>query len=188
MSKCILITGGSRSGKSMFAQKLAESFPAPRAYIATAPVTDDEMRQRIREHQLSRSKRAWTTIEAPLDLGGAIQEANDYPIVLVDCLTLWVNNLMFAAEQHSKTISEATIARRCKEVLKAAKEHPGTVIFVTNEVGMSIVPENKLARQFRDLAGRANQVIAAACEEVILVVCGQALKIKPPLINQPTTN
>ena len=185
MSKCILITGGSRSGKSMFAQKLAEANRGPRAYIATAPIIDEEMRVRIRKHQLSRSKREWTTLEAPVDLCSAIQEAKNFPVVLIDCLTLWVNNVMFEAEQHSKKISESTIARRCKEVLQAADEHPGTIIFVTNEVGMSIVPENQLARQFRDLAGRANQVIAAACEEVILVVCGQALKIKPPLINQP---
>jgi len=179
MSKTILVTGGSRSGKSLFAQKLAESLAGPRAYLATAPVVDEEMRDRIRKHQLARHKRDWHTIETPLDLAGALIAAKDHPVVLIDCLTLWINNLMYDADTRGKAISEATIARRCKETIRACNEHPGTIIFVTNEIGMGIVPENKLARQFRDLAGRANQVIAAACDEVILVVCGQTLKIKP---------
>jgi len=179
MSKAILVTGGSRSGKSSFAQKLAESLPAPRAYIATAPVIDEEMRERIRKHQLARRRKDWNTIEAPLELAEALRSAKDHPVVLIDCLTLWINNLMFEAEKRGKELSEATVARRCKELLQACKEHPGTIIFVTNEVGMSIVPENKLARRFRDLAGRANQVIANGCDEVMLVVCGQTLRIKP---------
>lgn len=182
MAKTILITGGSRSGKSMTAQRLAEALPGRRVYIATAPVLDEEMEERIRKHQQDRQGRDWTTIEAPLELEGAIRAAKEYSTVLIDCLTLWTNNLMFEGEKQGKEISEAHIARHCEGVLKACKEHPGTIIFVTNEIGMGIVPENKIARRFRDLAGRANQVIAASCEEVILVVCGQSLKIKPPAV------
>lgn len=179
MSKLILVTGGSRGGKSAYAQGLAEALPGPRAFVATCPVIDPEMNERIRLHQEARSSRDWQTIEESLDLAAAIRAAKDQPVVLVDCLTLWVNNVMYEAEQTGTTVSEADIAIRCRPVLQAAREHGGCIIFVTNEVGMSLVPENPLGRRFRDLAGRVNQIIAAACDEVFLVVCGQPLKIKP---------
>jgi len=179
MSRLILVTGGSRGGKSAYAQGLAEALPGARAFVATCPVIDPEMRERIRRHQLARAKGGWVTFEEPLDLAAALHRAKEQPVVLVDCLTLWVNNVMYEAEQQGRDVSEAEIARRCKPVLDAARAHGGTVIFVTNEVGMSLVPENPLGRRFRDLAGRVNQIIAAACDEVFLVVCGQPLKIKP---------
>ena len=179
MGRCILVTGGSRSGKSMFAQRLAESLAGPRAFLATCPVIDDEMQERIRKHQESRRRGEWQTLEEPLDLTGALARARKHPVVLVDCLTLWVNNLMHEAGQRGKAFSESQMTRRCTDTLRACREHPGTIIFVTNEVGMGIVPENETSRRFRDLAGRANQTIAAACDEVFLVVCGQPLKIKP---------
>ena len=180
MSKLILVTGGSRGGKSAYAQGLAEALPGPRAFVATCPVIDAEMHERVRRHQLARSPRDWRTIEEPLDLAAAFLDAKEQPVVLVDCLTLWVNNVMYEAERQNKAVSEAEIARRCKPVLAAARDHGGTVIFVTHEVGMGLVPESPLGRRFRDLAGRVNQIIAAACDEVILVVCGQPLKIKQP--------
>jgi len=179
MGRCILVTGGSRSGKSIVAQRLAQSLAGPRAFVATCPAIDDEMRERIRKHQQARRRSDWLTVEEPLDLAAAIERASDHPVVLVDCLTLWVNNLMHEAGLRGREVSESQIARHCKEAIGACRRHSGTIIFVTNEVGMGIVPEDKLTRRFRDLAGRANQTIAAACDEVILAVCGQALTIKP---------
>ena len=102
------------------------------------------------------------------------------PVLLVDCLTLWINNVMFEAEQRGEGVSEESVAALCHELIHACREHGGTVILVTNEVGMGIVPENACARHYRDLAGRANQVIARECNQVVLVVCGQPLTIKPP--------
>ena len=181
MNKIILVTGGSRSGKSAFAQGLAEGLPGPRAFVATCPVIDPEMNERIRRHQEARSLHEWQTSEAPLELAAALQGAKDRPVVLVDCLTLWVNNVMYEAGRQGTTVSEKEIAERCGPVLEAARSHGGTVIFVTNEVGMGLVPETPLGRRFRDLAGRVNQTVAAACDEVFLVVCGQPLKIKPQI-------
>jgi len=180
MGKLILVTGGSRGGKSAYAQQLAEALPGPRAFVATCPVIDPEMSDRILRHQQARSSRDWTTVEEPLDLAWAFERAKDAPVVLLDCLTLWVNNVMYQTEQIGNTVSETEIAELCVPVLKAARAHGGTCIFVTNEVGMGLVPETPLGRRFRDLAGRVNQIIAAACDEVFLVVCGQPLKIKPP--------
>ena len=179
MSKLILVTGGSRGGKSAFAQGMAEVLPGPRVFVATCPVIDPEMGERIRRHQEARSARDWQTLEEPIDLAAVLCRAKGQPVVLVDCLTLWVNNVMYEAEQQGDVVSEAEIATRCEPVLEAARAHGGTVIFVTNEVGMGLVPESPLGRRFRDLAGRVNQIIAAACDEVFLVVCGQPLKIKP---------
>lgn len=179
MSKLILVTGGSRSGKSAFAQRLAEALPGPRVFVATCPVIDPEMDERIRRHQDARSLHEWQTLEETLDLAAAFQRAQGQPVLLVDCLTLWVNNVMFEAEQRGQSVSEADMASRCQPVLAAARAHGGTIIFVTNEVGMSLVPETSLGRRFRDLAGRVSQTIAASCDEVFLVVCGQPLKIKP---------
>ena len=179
MSKIVLVTGGSRSGKSAFAQKWAEALPGPRVFVATCPVIDLEMNERIRRHQEARSLRDWQTFEEPLDLADALRRAQDQPVVLIDCLTLWVNNVMYEAGQQGRVVSEAEIADRCGPILEAALQHDGTVLFVTNEVGLGLVPETPLGRCFRDLAGRVNQTIAAVCDEVFLVVCGQPLKIKP---------
>jgi adenosylcobinamide kinase/adenosylcobinamide-phosphate guanylyltransferase len=158
---------------------MAEALPGPRAFIATCPVIDPEMNDRIVRHQAARSGRDWATIEEPLDLPAAFCRAKAQPVVLVDCLTLWINNVLFEAEQRGASISEAEISEHCRPVIDAARGHGGTVIFVTNEVGQGLVPETPLGRRFRDLAGRANQGIATACDEVFLVVCGQPLKIKP---------
>ena len=178
MARIILVTGGSRSGKSRHAQKLAESQDGLRAFIATCPVIDGEMRARVRKHQRARKSSDWHTIEETLDLASALLRSRDYAVVLVDCVTLWVNNVLYEAMQRGKTVSEAQIARLCRQALDACGQHPGTIIFVTNEVGMSIVPDNQLSRRFRDLAGRANQIIAAASDQVYFLVCGQALELK----------
>jgi len=178
MAEIILVTGGSRSGKSQFAQKAAEALPGPRAFIATCPVIDDEMQRRIRKHQQARQGKDWRTIEEPVKIESAIRKAHGFNALVVDCLTLWINNLLYEAEKTGSALSEADVAARCRGLLAACKAHPGTVLFVTNEVGMGIVPENRLSRLYRDLVGRCNQTMAAASHRVVLLVCGQALEIK----------
>jgi adenosylcobinamide kinase/adenosylcobinamide-phosphate guanylyltransferase len=178
MAHITLVTGGCRSGKSAYAQQLAESLPGGRAYVATCPVTDDEMARRIDKHRQARSERQWETIEQPVDLESALGAAAGRDVVLVDCLTLWVNNLMYQAEQAGRQIDEEQVAARCGKVLGACRKRGGCVIFVTNEVGMGIVPDNALARRYRDLVGRCNQTIAAGADAVVLVSCGIPLFLK----------
>ena len=178
MGQIILVTGGSRSGKSSWAQKKAESMSIHRVFIATCPVIDDEMSERIRKHRQLRDERTWRTIEETLDIAGAIDSSHEFPVALIDCLTLWINNLMYRAEKDNTVITETTVTMECLRVITAAKQHPGFVLFVTNEVGMGIVPENTQARLYRDLAGRCNQVFAEACDSVVLMVSGLPLEIK----------
>lgn len=181
MAQIIFITGGSRSGKSSHAQRLAESMAGPRTYVATCPPVDDEMAARITRHQAQRKVASWSTIEAPLGLSDALRETRDSRVRVIDCLTLWVNNLLFEAQKQDKFFTEDDMADHCRNVLVACRELDGTVIFVANEVGMGIVPDNALSRQFRDLAGRCNQSIAAGSDCVILVVSGVPLCIKGTL-------
>ncbi len=177
MATVILVTGGSRSGKSRYALELAQQLGTTRTYIATCPVLDEEMRDRIRRHQLDRSDKGWDTIEETLDLA-AVLARNRSDVLLIDCLTLWVNNLMYEAWRQHADIDEDIVAARAQELLDACHARSGTVIFVTNEVGMSIIPENPAARKYRDLAGRCNQVIAAGAHAVTLVVCGVPLHLR----------
>jgi adenosylcobinamide kinase/adenosylcobinamide-phosphate guanylyltransferase len=178
MNTLILITGGCRSGKSAFAQRIAEGLEAPKIYLATAPVLDDEMALRIAKHQADRAAAQWRTVEEPLDIAGAIVPLLNNETVLVDCLTLWINNLMYDAEQRGTQITEEAMARRCQEVIHACRHRAGTVILVTNEVGMGIVPANPPTRLFRDLAGRCNQVMADASDMAICMVSGLPLYLK----------
>ncbi len=178
MAKIILITGGSRSGKSAYAQKLAEALPGPRAYVATCPVIDPEMELRVKKHREARSAADWETIEEPVDLAGALSRTAAHRVVLVDCLTLWVNNLLYEAEGRGAIFTEEETAVRCREVIDVCGVFPGTVIFVTNELGMGIIPDNEPARRFRDCAGRCNQMLAAAAQTVTLVVAGLPLLLK----------
>jgi adenosylcobinamide kinase/adenosylcobinamide-phosphate guanylyltransferase len=178
MAEIILITGGSRSGKSGYAQKLVEALPGPRAYLATCPVIDPEMAMRVEKHRDSRKASDWETIEETIDLAGAIRRAGRYRVLLVDCLTLWVNNLLYEAESRGEVFTEEATAVRCREVIDACGSFPGTILFVTNELGMGIVPENEAARRFRDCAGRCNQMLAEAAGTVTLVVAGITLPLK----------
>jgi adenosylcobinamide kinase/adenosylcobinamide-phosphate guanylyltransferase len=181
MGRIILVTGGSRSGKSAYAQKQAESLPGSRAFIATCPVIDDEMRERIRKHQEARRGKGWDTIEEPLNVANVICDAQHYSALVVDCLTLWINNLLYEAEIAGRNINEAEIALECQRLISACEKHPGTILFVTNEIGMGIVPENPLSRLYRDLVGRCNQIMAEASARVVLLVSGQPLEIKKEL-------
>jgi adenosylcobinamide kinase / adenosylcobinamide-phosphate guanylyltransferase len=178
MGLMILVTGGSRSGKSFYAQKAAESLNSSRVFIATCPVIDEEMSRRIQKHQQDRNGRGWHTIEEPVNIASAIENATTYSTVLVDCLTLWINNLMYVSENNNKNISEMDIAVECGKLISACMKHAGTIFFVTNEVGMGIIPENASARLYRDLVGRCNQIVAAACHRVILLISGQPIEIK----------
>ena len=158
----VLVTGGARSGKSAFALARANGG----VYIATAEAGDDEMRERIARHRAERGP-AWTTVEAPLDPAAALPAAGT---ALIDCLTLWISNLMLAGRD------DAAIYAAAEHL--AGKASACTTIAVTNEVGLGIVPEHPLARRFRDVAGRVNQIFAARADEVWLLVCGQPLRIK----------
>lgn len=178
MGCVVLVTGGSRSGKSAYALKMAEALSGSRAFVATAQITDDEMRERVRQHRRARSRRRWYTIEEPLDLVRVLSNARRFDVVVVDCLAFWVNNLMHQAEKRRKLISDQEIEKLCARVLKACSKRRGTVILVTNEVGMGIVPENALARRYRDLLGRCNQLIAAGADVVTFVACGIPLHLK----------
>lgn len=168
MGKTILITGGARSGKSDIAETMALSLAGRAVYIATAEARDAEMAARIAAHQARRGA-AWRTLAEPLDLAGALSRSDGEGPRLVDCLTLWLSNLMLAGRDW-----EAAAGDLCTEIGRQASP----VLLVTNEVGGGIVPDNPLARSFRDAAGLLNQRIAAAADEVWLAVCGLPLKVK----------
>jgi adenosylcobinamide kinase / adenosylcobinamide-phosphate guanylyltransferase len=170
-SRSVLILGGARSGKSRYAETIARDTGLDRFYLATGRAWDDEMRARIATHKADRADDGWTTHEEPLDLIGALK-ALDGPnrVILVDCLTLWVTNLMME-EGRDVDAEGAALAAALDDIT-------ATVIFVSNEVGLGIVPENKMARAFRDHAGRLHQAIAAQAAEVYFVAAGLPLKMK----------
>lgn len=178
MARIILITGGSRSGKSAHAQKIAESISGTRTYIATCPYLDEEMTARIRKHKEARESSYWHTIEEMIDIAGALRASEESQVILLDCLTLWINNILYEAEQGGESLDEEAIGALCREVLDVCAGLPGTVIFVTNEVGMGIVPENPASRLYRDIAGRCNQIIASHADVVVFMISGIPLQIK----------
>ncbi len=162
-----LVLGGARSGKSAYAEGLIEACPGPWLYLATAQAFDAEMVDRIAQHRARRPE-AWRTRDVPLALPEAVAEA-DGP-VLVDCLTLWLTNLILA---------EADLDAATARLLEACAGAPGPVVLVGNEVGLGIVPDNALARRFRDAAGRLHQRLAAEADRVVLTVAGLPLIVKP---------
>jgi len=176
MAKIILISGGARSGKSHFAEQHALNTASGWLYLATCPkALDQEMTARIAAHQKQRRGRGWQTREEETELAAILTALPARTNVLIDCLTMWVSNLLLAADGG---LSETEIAGECRRLLDACQPQTGTYIMVTNEVGGGIVPENKLARRYRDLVGRCNQIIAAEADEVFLTSCGIPLKIK----------
>lgn len=170
--KIFFITGGARSGKSAFAEQLAKNVAGKRAYIATAQALDAEMGAKIAKHRKDRGS-AWDTYEEPLAVAELLCKLSErYQVVLLDCLTLWLSNVM------AHTESDGTVLARSDELVAAIRNSKGTCIIVSNEVGLGIVPDNPLARKFRDLAGMLNQKIAQAADEVYFTAAGIPMKLK----------
>ncbi len=187
-SKIILVTGGTRSGKSSFALKEADSKGGHRIYIATAEAVDEEMAERIRRHQQDRPPE-WTTIEEPLRLQDRLKELdNPNTIILIDCITIWLSNIITRQIPiHSAGVTEVVPDSNIQNLVNRYKEEllttlnrlsEAVVYIVTNEVGMGIVPDNPLARFFRDMAGHLNQALAEIADEVYVLISGIPLKIK----------
>jgi adenosylcobinamide kinase/adenosylcobinamide-phosphate guanylyltransferase len=201
----VLITGGARSGKSKFAEKLAMHRGNAGIYFATAQIYDEEMRERIELHQEQRQQEGfpWTTREEPYDLSAQLgllekaerveqmesvrrqqgarlpiqeSEENAGPVVLVDCLTLWLSNWLLRLEDQQD--ASIKVMDRIKELVNVVSTYKGHLILVTNEVGSGIVPEYPLGRSFRDLAGTMNQKLAEVCEQVFLVTAGIPIELK----------
>ena len=172
MTRIVLVTGGARSGKSRFAeQRLAQLAPrGPWRYVATAEARDDEMRARIAHHQ-ARRKDAFVTVEAPRDLPAALRVVDERGVI-IDCVTLWLTNLMLDGSDDDALLAAVDA------LAAAARRATVPIVIVTNEVGAGIVPENALARRFRDVAGFVNQRLAAAADEVFLVAAGLPLRLR----------
>jgi len=179
MAEIFLVTGGVRSGKSQFAEKLALKLGEGKAaYIATAQIFDEEMAHRVKLHQ-ERRNNSWTTFESPFDADKTISEVGkNFSAILFDCVTIYLSNFLCAEDLSDTETIYKNFSALIESLLTAAKNSDAKIVFVSNEVGAGIVPENKLARIFRDLAGLANQKIAAESEKVFLTVAGYAIDIK----------
>ena len=171
--KTMLVIGGARSGKSCYAQNLAENSGKIPVLIATAAAGDAEMAARIATHQADRGSH-WRVVEEEIDVAGALfREAAPDKVIVVDCLTLWLSNLMLGSQD---------IETHCEALARAVAGLGGPAIFVSNEVGCGIVPENALGRAFRDAQGRLNQRLASICDAVVLVAAGLPLQLKPSAV------
>ena len=178
MTRHVLVLGGARSGKTSFAERLAIRAGSSPAYLATAEALDGEMRDRVESHRRGRAGR-FETIEEPLALSDAIIAASSrHDVILVDCLTLWITNLLVAGEDVSSAVEQlgATLVQ-----LKRSK-----IVLVSNEVGLGIVPDNAMARTFRDLAGSAHQRLAEICDDVYFIVAGLPMTLKGEPMGEAT--
>ena len=182
-STIILCSGGARSGKSEFAEQLALSLKGRKAYVATGQAFDDEMKDRIKKHQMRRGKE-WITFEIPLHLHKNWEQIkNVSDVILIDCLTMFTSNHIFAhgdinTQEDSNRI-ESIILEELRLLLQEINNsNDKTVIFVTNEIGLGIVPENKLARYFRDITGRVNREVARAANKMYLTISGVTIELK----------
>lgn len=167
-----VVTGGARSGKSTYAVELGLRHTGPVVFVATAPPLDGDMEARIARHRAERPD--WPTVEEPHDWAGAIAAAPTDALVIVDCITLWVSNLMWRGDTDADV--EAT-ARRVAEELRATAAR---VVLVTNEVGLGVHPETELGRRYRDLLGRVNQILVAVADRALFMVSGRALVLSDP--------
>ncbi len=182
----MMVTGGARSGKSAFAERSAERLGDEGVYVATAQAFDGEMKERIALHRTRRTETgfAWKTIEEPLRLPERLEAIDfDYnvyrggnTVVLVDCLTIWLSNVLLQWEDEPD--AEARCAERVDDLIRVLQRFQGTILLVTNEVGLGVVPPSRLGRLFRDAAGRMNQRVAAASRQVFLVTAGTPIELK----------
>lgn len=189
MSDFVLVTGGARSGKSRFAELLAAHPRQPVIYIATAQVYDEEMALRVKKHQNQRPSH-WALVEEPVDLSSVLEHyAQEKAVLLVDCVTLWLTNLLLSkypaeekleGQEYTQALYEIEqeILGQVRKVSSIAQDITPQVIMVTNEVGDGIVPDNPLSRVYRDLAGRANQILGQGATQVYSVVAGYPMEIK----------
>jgi len=192
--KITFVIGGARSGKSSFALREASKITGPKAFIATAEALDDEMKDRIDKHRIERGG-DWSSYEEPIRITGILSEVKDrYPVIVLDCLTIWLSNLMIRTQnserrQQSTDNRAQTTEEIIQKFIDTLLKHKHSSVcslgsgfcalyIVSNEVGLGIVPENKLSRQFRDLAGALNQKVAEIADEVYLVAAGIPMKIK----------
>ena len=171
----VLILGGARAGKSTFALNMANSISDKVCFVATAEALDEEMEARIQTHRAERSPN-WSTVEEPRDLSLALQKVGDSDVVIVDCLTLLVSNWMMS--EPDVDVMNTKVLQTTSDFLKTVSAGNQTVICVSNEVGLGLVPDNALGRVYRDTLGRVNQLVAAAADRVYLVVAGLPLQIK----------
>lgn len=182
----VMVTGGARSGKSSFAERAAERLGDEGVYVATAIAFDEEMKERIASHRARRAETGfvWKTVEEPLRLPERLEAIDfDYnvyrgghAVVLVDCLTIWLSNVLLQWEDEPD--AEARCAERVDALVRVLQRFQGTVVLVTNEVGLGLVPPNRLGRLFRDVAGRMNQQVAAVSRQVFLVTAGIPIELK----------
>jgi adenosylcobinamide kinase/adenosylcobinamide-phosphate guanylyltransferase len=176
LKETLFVTGGCRSGKSRFALAFADDRFKQKIFMATCCAKDDEMRQRIEEHQKARGPE-WRTMEVPTALAEAVaSHSSQADVILIDCLTLWVSNLL------AENKSQEEILTQTDALVQAIDKTPCSVILVSNEVGTGIVPENELARRFRDVAGLVNQKVAGCVNSVVLMVAGIAVTIKQAVL------
>lgn len=179
MGKIILVTGGARSGKSSFAERYVAKYGKKVGYIATSKICDEEMEYRVKLHR-ERRPAGWETFESPYSAHEVIREqGKSYDMFLFDCMTIYVSNILSTVKDIDDFDGNYKIVtKRLKQFITAILESDATVVIVTNEVGSGIVPNNRLAREYRDLAGLANQMLAEAAEKVFLVVSGIPVDIK----------
>lgn len=180
-----LISGGARSGKSSFAQDLASRSTLPVVFLATAQAHDDEMRRRIAAHRQARPAH-WRTVEEPLRVAQVIgQEAAQHQLIVLDCLALLVSNLLLREGEEPSEAAEANALAEIEGLLAAYQTGQASLIIVTNEVGLGLVPPYPLGRAYRDLLGKANQLIAKVADKVYFMVCGLPLEIKASGLARP---
>ena len=172
------VIGGSRSGKSAFALKLAENLSEDRTIIATCPRSDDELNDRIERHKRERHDRNWHTVEETIHISQKLNTINESHTILIDCITLWINNLLYESEKSGTTIADEEIYRLTEELCWLSRNRTKDVVIVSNETGLGIIPDNALARRFRDISGKCNQIIAGMSDHVYFIASGIPIKIK----------
>ena len=178
LSDLILILGGARSGKSSYAETLAAEMGRHVLYVATAEAKDDDMTARIAAHRLSRPDH-WQTLEAPIQVGAALSQVDTRPdVILLDCMTLLVSNILLAHEAEPEAVIESAVQTEIKALMSAQTQLNAPLLIVSNEVGLGLVPPYSLGRVYRDILGRANQRLAAEAKKVIFMVAGLPMTLK----------